>query len=119
MLSRPSSLLFAFAAALVLSSLGCQKAKIEAGQKHEFEETPAGYWFSTDPQGITADISMGGTFVWSEGGRDYNGTYKMADGKEEMTMTFPDQEPIQVAFQRDGLNLTMTMPNRTVTFTMQ
>ncbi len=118
---------FALIPILALTLLaGCDlQSQVTDREKQEFTALPSGgLFFSKSPAGIETMFQpedaagKSGTFQWTENGAERGGTYEVT-GEGAMTMTFSDSGAQQATFTRSGLEMTITLPDRTVQLGMQ
>jgi hypothetical protein len=118
---------FSLISILALTLLaGCDpQSQVTEREKQEFTALPSGgLFFSTSPAGIETMFEpkdgsgKSGTFKWTENGAERGGSYEVT-GDGAMTMTFEDTGAQQATFTRSGLEMTITLPDRTVQLGMQ
>jgi uncharacterized protein YdeI (BOF family) len=109
------SIALACSIALIATS-GCGN-DVEAGQERVMYRTPIGTWYAMD-QGIRLNIEASGDIEWNQGNQTYYGTYEFEEGTGEMTVTL-DGETFEMPYERNGLEMTATLPNSGGPVTLQ
>ena len=89
---------------------GCGNREIQAKQERVLTRTPIGRWYGN---GVMVNFEASGDVQWQQNnGPVIQGAYTYDEDTGGMTVTL-NGEDYDMPFKRDGLSLTLTLPNET------